>query len=289
MARFIQYATHASLYDGEFGGTAGWPAAGMGDIIVTKDGRLIVVDGGHSADAEGLLALLEKETDGTAGPTVALWVITHPHGDHTGALRAISLDARLRERVEIQRIVWYFPQEFRDARGVPGALASADAEMREICAACGAEPHTPARGEEIAVDDVRLTFLYVPDDCSIYGSTGKNVNLCSLILSVAGETRRVLVTGDAFRPSLQITAFRYGQALKCDALQMPHHALCDSWCEDFYRLAAPTTVLLPISRAGYRAMHSTYAAEEGARVNAAVESAAREVFKAFEGNAELKI
>ena len=41
--------------------------------------------------------------------------------------------------------------------------------------------------------------------------------------------------------------------------------------------------------AGYRAMHSTYAAEEGARVNAAVESAAREVFKAFEGNAELKI
>ena len=36
---------------------------------------------------------------------------------------------------------------------------------------------------------------------------------------------------------MQITAWRYAGQLKCDIMQMPHHALCDAYCQDFLRFA----------------------------------------------------
>ena len=74
MAKLIQYRTHASLYDGAFDATVGWAAAGMGYLIVTDGGRLIVIDGGFAEDVDDLLALMTKYT-GEAVPTVALWII----------------------------------------------------------------------------------------------------------------------------------------------------------------------------------------------------------------------
>jgi len=49
MAKLIQYSTKDSLYDGPFGEGVGWSAAGMGYILQTDNGRLIVVDGGFAA------------------------------------------------------------------------------------------------------------------------------------------------------------------------------------------------------------------------------------------------
>ena len=45
MDRLIQFCTQASLYNGEFGGSVGWPAAGMGYVFVTNANRLLVVYG----------------------------------------------------------------------------------------------------------------------------------------------------------------------------------------------------------------------------------------------------
>ena len=64
MEKLIQYRTHESLYDGPFNGKVGWHAAGMGYIIVTENGKLIVIDGGCPNDAEDFLALLEENAGG---------------------------------------------------------------------------------------------------------------------------------------------------------------------------------------------------------------------------------
>ena len=84
MDKLIQYSTKASRYDGEFGGDAGWPAAGMGYVFVTEENRLIVVDGGHGEDAEALLHLL-RELKGEETPTVDLWIVTPPTSTTTAS------------------------------------------------------------------------------------------------------------------------------------------------------------------------------------------------------------
>ena len=53
-------------------------------VIQTKEGSLIVVDGGTVADADHLTDVLASK-----GGHVKAWLITHPHDDHIGALNTI--------------------------------------------------------------------------------------------------------------------------------------------------------------------------------------------------------
>ena len=105
MEKLIQYATRESFYDGPFNGKVGWHAAGMGYILVTENGKLIVIDGGSPNDTEDFLALLEKNAGGEK-PVVALWVITHPHSDHHGVLDRIAKTPEYLARVEIKEILY---------------------------------------------------------------------------------------------------------------------------------------------------------------------------------------
>ena len=289
MEKFIQYRTKESLYDGPFDSKVGWAAAGMGDIIVTEHKNLIVVDGGCANDAEDFVGLLEAQTPGQI-PEIDLWVITHPHGDHYGCIQAISKNPELVSRIHVKKFVYWFPEEFCNKEGTAGVLAYGNRDMEEICAITGAESHRPARDEKFLIDGIELHFLYVPDDCSILNTAGGNSNHCSLIFTVQGKNKKAMITGDAYNRSMQVTAWRYYRDLKCDILQMPHHALCDSHCQDFFRYVEPQIVFLPISIAGYRAMHSSmYAYSAGGTVNLVVEARAETVYKAFEGTVEIEL
>ncbi len=288
MGRFIQYSTKESQYNGEFGGKTGWPAAGMGDVIVTDGGKIIAIDGGNKNDGEDFLRLIEECADGKRAE-VEYWIITHPHIDHYGALLTISGSCELRSRLSVGEIIWYFPPEFENDDGETNIFEAVDAQMHAISNIFGAKTRTPVRDEEIIIDGTKISFLYVPDDCSIFGSSGKNFNLCSLIISISGKRGRVVVTGDAFRPSMLITALRYGRKLKSDALQMPHHALCDSFCREFYQYVSPDVVFMPISSAAYREMHASYSETEGAKINLSLETSASTVHKAYCGTSEIEI
>ena len=50
MEKLIQYATKASYYDGPFDSVVGWSAAGMGYIVKSENGKIIVIDGGRDED-----------------------------------------------------------------------------------------------------------------------------------------------------------------------------------------------------------------------------------------------
>jgi beta-lactamase superfamily II metal-dependent hydrolase len=289
MERLIQYRTNASLYDGEFGGSSGWPAAGMGYIIVSENGKIIVIDGGYGDDAEEILSLLSKNSTSEI-PHVDLWIVTHPHVDHYGALRELAANPKLSCRLTVGKIIYWFPLEFVGRDGKARNLENACAQMSKISSAFTAEEHRPYRGEKINIDEIEIEFLFVPDDCSILNTGGGNANLVSLIFTIKGKSKKIMFTGDAYGRTMQITAWRYKGNLACDILQMPHHGLCDAYNIDFYREVNAKTVLIPISAAGYREMHGEqYAEKEGRNHNLWVENNAETVYKAFEGTVEIEL
>lgn len=276
MAKLIQYRTHASLYDGAFDATVGWAAAGMGYLIVTDGGRLIVIDGGFAEDVDDLLALMTKYT-GEAVPTVDLWIITHPHGDHYFALKEL---AKTPDRVKIKMLMYHFPEEFRDRKGngCMGAIRDLDA----VAAAFRPQVKLPQVDEHIEVDGMDIHVLYTPTDCSILN----NPNQLSLIFTVQGPQKKLMITGDAYSRNMQIAVWRYDKALKCDILQLPHHGLCDTGNMDFYKRVDAETVLIPISTAGDRTMRSDMYGD-APKVNRFAEDNAKTVYKAFEGTVEM--
>ena len=284
MAKFIQYSTIASQYDGPFDSVVGWKGAGMGGLFVSGNKKLIAIDGGWENDAENYLELLKQHSDGEK-PVVDLWIITHSHPDHMGVLREIVKHPETVKKLEIKKIMYWFPIEFRG-----GILEKLSVEMEAIAAVFGAETEQPYRDQIITIDDLEIQFLFVPDDCSFINKAGGNDNHCSLIFSVRGPSRRAIITGDAYPPAMQITAWRYHHELKSDIIQLPHHALCDAFCDDFYRYISPDVVFMPTSIAGYRTMHSDmYRNTPGYTVNLVLEAKAKKVYKAFEGTAEEEI
>ena len=149
------------------------------------------------------------EQPGGRKPEVALWIITHPHMDHYGAIQAIGRDPALAERVSIRQIVYRFPMEFTDKAGNPGMLAQPERDLAEICASTGAAAHCPERDEQLDVDGTVVRFLYVPDDCSALNTGGGNANCCSLIFTVQGKEKKTLITGDAYARAMHSAMYAY--------------------------------------------------------------------------------
>ena len=274
MEKLIQYCTKASFYDGPFGGDAGWAAAGMGYVLTGKTGELVVIDGGNTEDAEEFLILLEKLAGGK--PTIRRWIITHPHGDHYGALLAICREPALAERICVEELVYRFPEEFRMTQGADCSWGIGDLNM--IADVTGASIHTPCEGECFETDGMKFTMLFTPEDCSGL----HNPNELSLIFTVDAGEKRILITGDAYRGTLQRTLERHKAELACDILQLPHHGLCDTGLAEFYRAAGAKTVLVPISVAGDRTMASDMYGDSPA-ANRFAQVQADTVIKAFEG------
>ena len=57
------------------------PTQMMGYTIIARTGEVIVIDGGTVGDTGELKRVIKK-----AGGHVALWLLTHPHDDHYGAM-----------------------------------------------------------------------------------------------------------------------------------------------------------------------------------------------------------
>lgn len=280
MEKLIQYATHASAYHGAFDSKVGWAAAGMGYVLQTEHGHLAVIDGGHPEDADDFVRLLETCADGT--PVIDFWILTHPHGDHYGALLEICQRDDLRGRLDIRKIVYHFPEEFRDARG--NGIGYVFPHIETILASTGAEPVLPKVDDILETDGMRFHFLYTPTDCSILN----NPNQLSLIFTVQGNGKKILFTGDAYSRNLQIVVWRYPNDLSCDILQLPHHGLCDTGHLEFYKKVNASTVLIPISVAGDRTMRSDMYGDAPS-VNRFAEDHADKVYKAFQGTVEIPL
>ena len=107
----VGFCTNASLYDGPFNSQVGWRAAGMGYIIKTSDGKLIVIDGGNTEDAYEFYRLLMEYSSGEK-ITVDYWIITHPHGDHVNCLIAMAATPYIAENIDINNLVYFFPTDF---------------------------------------------------------------------------------------------------------------------------------------------------------------------------------
>lgn len=240
MGTLIQLCTEASRKDECF--TKGvWPAAGMGYVFVTDSGRLLVIDGGETErDAETLVSLIEEKSDGH--PTVDLWIISHAHGDHYGALEIVAKTPALRERLTVSKIC--------ACTDIPVSFPENDqARIAAIPGLLGCTQVTPHAGDVLTVDNLEIRMLYTwEDDPKLADVT--SFNRLSLIFTVTGPEHRMMVIGDSTSTGPSVVRDRTDPTLlKSDFLQLAHHGL-DGGNIGFYRLVDPITVLIPCSLGG---------------------------------------
>lgn len=269
---FVQLCTSKAQFDGEWK----WQAAGMAYIIRTEKNRLIVIDGGETQqDAEHLIEAMKSLTNEDC-PTVALWIITHPHLDHYAALGIIAESRALLSQLKIQQLCYQMSEaSILPATGV--SYAYDHTAIQKITGNLNIPVITPHTGDILCIDGLSVRFFFTPEDCL---ERLKDVNELSLIFQVKGKSKSIMFTGDAYERTTKLTAFRFWDELKSDYCQLSHHGL-NGGSAEFYAKVDAEEVLIPISVAGDRDV-ATW--NPGTCARQFAEKSAKKVYKAYAGD-----
>lgn len=228
---------------------------GMSYVIRLSDGRLVVIDGGRDLppDVDQLFETLKESAQGER-PVIAAWIFSHPHVDHFCAF--IGFMERYAEQIDIEKFLFYFP-EADDFVHYPSLAPKDPAQFEQseshhieqvlaIVERLGVPVYTPHTGQTYRIGDAVCEILACIDD-TIHRS--RNVNMTSLVIRMELGGQVIIWGGDASFGEAQLPE-KYGDALKADILQVPHHGF---QCGDAegelagYRLIAPKVCLLPAS------------------------------------------
>lgn len=221
---------------------------GMSYVIQLKDGSYIVYDGGYKNQADKLAAYLKDNYTGEGKPVIRAWVLTHSHSDHYEAFAEIA--SKKAEELTVEHIIVSplneetFNLEGNDLSYLPTQLSELAAKFQ------GAKTVFAHTGMQFTFCDLKMEFLYTPEDLYKSETTYGESNNTSIVSRVYDEDYSVLFTGDVAKEGCEILMELYGDYLKSDACQASHHGFADAPFELYEYVKAPL-LFFPCSRAMY--------------------------------------
>ncbi len=199
-------------------------------VITTEGGKVIVIDGGWTEDADILVPYLQKVT-GQEVPHIDAWFLTHPHYDHVDAFLEIVNNRR--DAVDFDRVYYNFPSVKFMAQGDKDAVKTSslfyEALPRfadKICIVSGSDTYE--------FGDVSFDILYTADSEFVH-------NVCNnsgLVMRMRLAGKKVLFLADCGEEAGDKLLRMYGDELKSDICQMAHHG--QNGCKrDLYETVRP--------------------------------------------------
>lgn len=198
-------------------------------LIFCDSGKTVVFDGGFPQEGDALAEKLKA-----LGSHVDLWILTHPHDDHIGAISHILEN---HPEIAVDCVCYHFPPCEMMERQEQNEQLSLEL-MRAIPAQCrnrGIEVITPSAFDSFPIGDSVVTCLRQPD----LGITNNFANNCSTVWRIESNGKRILVLGDlGFEAGQQLLEAVPAAELKSDYVQMAHHGQ-NGVGQAFYRAVDP--------------------------------------------------
>ncbi len=209
----------------------------MSFVLITKEDRVIVIDGGREEDMP-----LLKEYVG--GRRVAAWIFTHPHVDHISGFISEWKKNKCAD-FDIEKVVYNFPtREWRETENVPDReyfLRDFDETLPsffEIEKELGELAFIPKKGDSLTVDEVNIDFLFTWHKELV----SNPMNDASLVFKLTTPNKTVLFLGDLGPDGGDVLLNESRSLLKSDIVQMAHHGHMD--CDtEVYAAISPETCL----------------------------------------------
>ena len=228
---------------------------GMSYAIRLPDGRFIVIDGGRDfePDRARLWKCLSEDSP-EEKPVIAAWILTHPHSDHY--LCFIGFMEEYGDRVEVERYILNFPEgddivhypklEKKDKRFEDASGKTNIPKMWEQIKKSGGVAYTAHTGQTYNISGASLEILASMDD-TIHRST--NINASSLVIRMELCGQVILWATDASFSDARLPE-KFGDQLRADILQVPHHGFQCGTAEAMirgYDIIRPKVCLLAVS------------------------------------------
>ncbi len=198
---------------------------GMGFLFTMSDGSYVVVDGGHSNDAEKLYNYMKDNNRREDGKIlIRAWIITHPDADHYGCIKnfANSYGSRVNPDANVvleKYVAHYHYNSYQSGKtkrtidGIDGAVKKFGSYQRVV----------PLLGQTLYFGEAAFTFLgttELPTALQIL-----DTNAQSLIMNVAFKGKKILMMGDAVGAMATSSNAVFDEAFRANFLQGAHHCL----------------------------------------------------------------
>ncbi len=207
----------------------------MSYLIITPNGKLVVIDGGLRGDSNYLTEKIHEY-----GSVVSYWIITHVHSDHYYALVDIAKSGDMRG-ITIENLCYNFPPVDWIYDAEP-QYADDNRVFFDVLPMFDAIALILNEGDKLNVDGMIIDIMKVPDDYLDFdpGYTGGSTvnDTCVVFKIVFPNGKDVLFLGDLGFRAGQKLAERFGDRLKSDIVQMAHHGQNGAG-EDVYKLVKP--------------------------------------------------
>jgi glyoxylase-like metal-dependent hydrolase (beta-lactamase superfamily II) len=255
-------------------------APGMSYLLQLSDGRFIMIDGGNS---DGTVTPAIQTSNGTwtigapittkdeqrlydtmcrmlpsgmSKPTIAVWFISHAHGDHM--LLATDFVETYKDRIKLELIAF----NFLEVSQTKLAPIMKDWEMgfrtRVETNFPNAKTWIMHTGQQLFLPGCEIEVLATAEDTVCTGKTITDGNdICAVYRIMLGGTT-FMVLGDAYPTTTEFMRDAYGDALESDILQLAHHGFEGSgMVADFYALVDPKICLWPCDEFRFQTDHRT--------------------------------
>ena len=225
------------------------PGLGLGMMILTPNGRTIVIDGGiqnfvgsttqlATGPGSGELANMKAWLQAHAGNRVDTWIMTHPHNDHARVPSAIIHEGA----VTIDRVYGVeFPKDRHDSQVSHDETAAQSAytynaynKMKQAGKYTEIKP-----GMTYSIDGVHLEFLNALN-LDLYR---ENDSSAVIRVTFDGSTRSVMLLVDIQNDGAARLMSRYPNKLDADMVQMAHHGYDP--LTSLYDRIKPSVVFVP--------------------------------------------
>lgn len=212
-------------------------ANGNSFIFELKNGKYVIHDGGGAADAPYLLDYLEDLTPGNEKPIIEGWFISHPHGDHYGALEEISKDPEQAARLIVNGVYFVEPsneQMYRFVsmesdynKGLNLSVAMIGVATKAFRTESGQIPklYRPQLGQRYYFCDTTVDVSFTSDQL-IDVSVTSDVNDLSAWFMTTIDGQRFMIGGDSGKLGTKTIMRHYDREyFKFDVFAALHHGI----------------------------------------------------------------
>ena len=210
-----------------------------------EDGSFFVSDGaGFDYMGDVLLAELEKQAPDPNNIVISCWLISHSHGDHTGAFVGLAkkMDS-LKGKVTVKSIMYNFAG-YEQSRVPRQGLGNGDRNLRNIINEVypDAKKYKVRPGNKFDFANMHVEVLNTHEG-NIKNRYPMPRNACNVAVKVTVEGQTIILMADT-SPLDNVTLGKvYGDYLKCDILEASHHGVQKGGIVSTNLLHAPEVVL----------------------------------------------
>jgi len=194
-------------------------------IVKLDNGEFIIADSGQNKQVKYIYEELMRLSD-DGKPVIALWTFSHFHQDHNGGFIEFVQNEEYMKNVKVKAVLYNTPEY--QLISIASALDKRNmAKWESLLDRHGIQRYQARTGQRYRFANAEIKVIYTYEDLMPFFVYRDRTNPTSIVYVLTVEGQRLVITGDCCGEASRLMVARYGDTLKSDFVQLPHHGRGD--------------------------------------------------------------